>query len=217
MARAAVDRHAEVLVVLPSRRWRPALALPSLAHLGPRLLLALPILFNLWSLRAETTVVQNLNDSHLHFAMVRWVRGQILEGKIPLDGWLRNLGLGSAEFRYYCDLGHIVAGLVSVVAGANATYYWSTYLLLALWPLSVYLGGRLLGWDRWTAAVAALCAPLLASAMNYGYERGSYTWYGRGLGAQLWGMWLLPISLGLTWRALRGTGAYWLAALAVAL
>src|SRR3989442_15159664 len=157
MARATVDRRAEAVVVLPIRRWRPALALPSLAQLGPRLLVAIPILFNLWTLRAETTVVQNLNDSHLHFAMVRWAQGQILEGKIPLDGWFPNLGLGSAEFRYYCDLGHILAGYIAVVVGATAAYYGSTYLLLAFWPLSVYLGGRLMGWDRWTSAVAALC------------------------------------------------------------
>jgi hypothetical protein len=176
------------------------------------------VLFNLWTLRAETTVVQNLNDSHLHFAMVRWAQAQIMAGKIlPVDGWFPYLGLGSAQFRHYSSLGHLIAGYVAVILGATTTYYWSVYLLLALWPISVYFGARLLGWDRWTAAAAALCAPLLVSAMNYGYERGSYTWYGLGLWAQLWGMWLLPIALGLTWRALRGKGSYWLAALAVSL
>jgi hypothetical protein len=218
MARAAVERQRDVSLPLRGTVREGALALPTLAQLGPRLLLAIPILFNLWSLRSETTAVQNVNDGHLHFAMVRWARAQILHGNIiPVDNWFPYLGLGGAQFRHYSDLGHILTAYVSVIAGATTTYYWSLYLLLALWPLSVYFGARLLGWDRWTAAAAAVCAPLLASAMNYGYERGSYTWYGLGLWAQIWGMWLLPIALGLTWRAVRGTGSYWLAALAVAL
>ena len=58
-------------------------------------------------------------------------------------------------------------------------------------------------------------APLLVSATNYGFEQRSYTWFGLGLWAQLWGMFLLPIALGLTWRALRGRGSLALAALVV--
>jgi hypothetical protein len=218
MARAAVDRQPDLSLRLGGKGRERVITRPTLASLGPRLLLAIPVLFNLWTLRAETSVVQNLNDSHLHFAMVRWAQAQITAGKIlPIDGWFPYLGLGSAQFRHYDSLGHLIAGYISVVAGSTTTYYWSVYLLLALWPISVYFGARLMGWDRWTAAAAAVCAPLLVSAMNYGYERGSYTWYGLGLWAQLWGMWLLPIALGLTWRAIRGKGSYWLAALAVSL
>jgi hypothetical protein len=58
---------------------------------------------------------------------------------------------------------------------------------------------------------------MLTSASSYGFEQGSYTWYGYGLWAQLWGMWLLPIALGFTWRAVTGKGQYALAALTVAL
>jgi hypothetical protein len=218
MARAAIDRRPELSLRVGGRVRQGPLTLPTLARIGPRLLLAVPVLFNLWTLRAETTVVQNLNDSHLHFAMVRWAQAQITAGRIlPIDGWFPYLGLGSAQFRHYSALGHLIAGYVAVFVGATTTYYWSVYLLLALWPISVYFGSRLMGWDRWTAAASALSAPLLVSAMNYGYERGSYTWYGLGLWAQLWGMWLLPIALGLTWRAIRGKGSYWLAALVVSL
>jgi hypothetical protein len=189
----------------------------NLEELLPRLLAGLPVLFNLWVLRSETIVVQNPNDSHLHFAMVRWARAQILEGHLlPVDGWFPNLGLGSAQFRHYQILPHILTAYASLVVGADTAYFWSLYLLLATWPISVYLGARLLDWDRWTAVGAALVAPVLVSASNYGFEQRSYTWFGLGLWAQLWGMWLLPIALGLTWRALRGKGSYVVAALAVA-
>jgi hypothetical protein len=188
-----------------------------LERVAPQLLVAVPVLFNLWVLRAETTVVQNTNDSHLHLAMVRWARGQILEGKVPLDGWFPYLGLGYAQFRHYSSLPHILTAYASLLDGATVTYFWSLYLLLALWPISVYLGTRLLGWDRWTAAGAGLVSAMLVSASSYGFEQGSYTWYGYGLWAQLWGMWLLPIALGFAWRAVSGKGHYALAALAVAL
>jgi hypothetical protein len=181
------------------------------------MLVGLPVVFNLWVLRAETTVVQNVNDSQLHLGMVRWARGQILEGKVPLDGWFPYLGLGYSQFRHYSALPHILTAYASLIAGATTTYFWSLYLLLALWPISVYLGTRLLGWDPWTAAGAALVSPVLASASGYGYEQGSYIWFGVGLWAQLWGMWLFPIALGLTWRAVTGRGSYALAALAVSL
>jgi MMP 1-O-methyltransferase len=218
MARVAAARRPEVPGPPTLARWlRPGLPVLSLERIAPRALVGLPVLFNLWSLRSEISVVQNLNDSHLHFAMLRWARSQIVEGKVPLDGWFPYLGLGSTQFRHYSVLPHILAALVSLVTDAATTYFWSLYLLLALWPVSVYLGARLLGWDRWTAASAAVVAPLLVSATNYGYERGSYTWYGIGLWAQLWGMWLLPLALGLTWRAVSGRGFYVLGALFVAL
>ena len=78
------------------------------------------------------------------------------------------------------------------------------YLLLALWPVAVYWGARLLGWDRWASVAAAAVAPLVVSAPGYGYEHESYTWQGRGVYSQLWAMWLLPVSLGLTWRCRAG-------------
>ena len=36
---------------------------------------------------------------------------------------------------------------------------------------------------------------------GYGFEWLSYLYAGLGVWSQLWGMWLLPIALGLTWRA----------------
>jgi hypothetical protein len=55
------------------------------------------------------------------------------------------------------------------------------------------------------------------SASGYGYEHGSYTWRGYGVYSQLWAMWLLPLTWGLTWRAVTRGTYYASAALALAL
>ena len=76
------------------------------------------------------------------------------------------------------------------------------YLLLALWPVSVYWGARLFGLSRWTAAAAAAVSPFLASAAGIGYETKAYVWVGYGVWTQLWASWTLPLAWGFTYRAL---------------
>lgn len=188
-----------------------------LNRLGPWTLVAFPVVFNLWSLRAEISAAYAPNDSALHLSMIQWARQVIDRGAVPLDGWFPYLGLGSAHFHHYQVLAHVISAYASVFFGTTTTYLWSLYLLLALWPLAVYLGVRLMGWDEWVAAAAALLSPLLMSASGYGFERGSYTWRGYGLWPQLWGMWALPMAWGLSWQAVRGAGGTALAALGVAL
>jgi hypothetical protein len=184
---------------------------------APLLLVATACGFNLLVLNAEATPVHDLNDSSYHFAMLRWARTKIDQGKLPLDGWYPNLGLGLAQFHHYQSLPHVVGAYLSIIFGEALTFYWVLYLGLSLWPISVYLCARWLGWDRWTAGAAALVAPLLVSVSGYGYEDGSYTWRGYGTWSQLWGMWLLPLAWGLSWRAVKGVGSFALGALAVAL
>jgi hypothetical protein len=158
----------------------------------------------------------NLNDSGLHQAMVRWARQTIEAGHVPLDGWYPYLDFGLPQFHHYQSLPHILTAYLSFFADTQATYAWSLYLLLASWPVSVYIGARLLGWGRWTAAAAAIVSPVLVSVTGYGYEHSSYTWRGLGTYSQLWGMWLLPLAWGLSLRAVRGRGSYLLACLALA-
>jgi Flp pilus assembly protein TadD len=185
--------------------------------LAPVGLVALAVVFNLVVLRAETTQVPNLNDGVLHNAMMRVALHDIDQGKLPLGGWFPYLSLGSAQFLHYQSLPHVIGALAATVVGTANVYYWSLYLLLALWPVSVFAGARLLGWDRWTAGVAALVSPLLVSVAGYGYQDSSYTWSGFGVWTQLWGMWLLPLAIGLSWRAVNHGRNYALAALAIGL
>src|SRR6266511_590545 len=205
------------------RAARPAddVAVPAtaVARWAPLALVALACVFSLVVLRGETKPADNLNDSAFHLQMVRWADGQIGEGRIPLDGWYPYLSLGSAQFHHYQSLPHTLTAYAAHATGssANGTYLWFLYLLLALWPIAVFLGARLLGWNSWIAAAAAAVSPLLISAPGYGYEHESYTWQGYGVYSQLWGMWLLPLAWGLTWRAVAHGKRYAAAAAALAL
>ncbi len=197
-----------------------ALAAPrSLVRWVPAALVGLACLFWLVVLRGETKPAQNLNDSAFHLQMVRWAHGQISEGRVPLDGWYPYLSLGSSHFHHYQSLPHTLTAFAAHITGASDehTFLWIQFVLLALWPVSVYVGARLLDWSRWTAVCAAIVSPLVVSAPGYGYEHGSYTWQGYGVYSQLWAMWLLPLSWGLTWRAVTRGHHYAAAAAATAL
>jgi hypothetical protein len=152
-------------------------------------------------LRGELTPAQNLNDSAMHWSMVRWAEGVLRHGRLPLDGWYPRLGLGFPQFHHYQSFSHIVTAIVSVIAGREGTYPVVQWLLLGTMPLSAWLGARLLGLDRPASLWCAALVLLPVSVTGYGHELGSYTWRGYGMFPQLWGMWLMPIALGLTWRA----------------
>src|SRR5579864_7190802 len=188
-------------------------------HAGPLALVGLAAAFGLVVLPAETRVVPNLNDSAFHLQMVRWASGQIGEGRVPLDGWFPYLSLGSSFFHHYQSLAETLTAYAARATGAGdaTAYVWILYLLLATWPVSVYLGARLLEWGRWPAAAAAAVSPLVVSTPGYGFETASYTWGGYGVYSQLWAMWLLPLAWGLTWRSVARGRRYAAAAAALAL
>jgi hypothetical protein len=186
------------------RRGNIRLELPEEApgrNVAPLAVVAMAVGFNLWVLRAEILPVLYPNDASVHLSMVRWALDRIHDGHLPFDGWYPYLGLGSSLFHHYQSLPHSLTAVLALGIGADWAFSIMLYVLLATWPISVYLGARLLGWERWVAAAAALVSPLLASTPGYGYELGSYTWGGYGMWSQLWAMWLMPLAWGLSWRA----------------
>jgi hypothetical protein len=199
-----------------ARSFLGRIALSRAAHWLPLLAIVFAVGFNLWTLRGELRPVQNLNDSAHHLAMIGWAQHRIDTGATPLDGWFPYGGLGSPHFHHYQSTPQVITAYISQVFGAERTYVWTMYVLLALWPISVYWGARLLGWGRWASALAALASPLIASKPGYGYEFGSYTWRGLGAWSQMWGMWVLPIAWGLSWRAVARKGSYALGAVSLA-
>ena len=167
---------------------------------GVHALVALAVIFNLWSLQFERLSVAYPNDSGMHLQMTTQAMNLLRHGLSPFDHWYPLLSLGSPFFVQYQSLSAVVTGAVSLLFGPLATYAWSLYLLLSLWPLCVYWSTRLLAWGRWESAIAAALSPLLFAVTGRGFGHQSYVWIGSGLWSQLWAMWTLPFAWAFSWR-----------------
>lgn len=144
-------------------------------------------------------------DVSVHRAMVEWAAGRFAAGEIPLDGWFPTLALGASRFHRYHALPHVIVGFLQHVTGGLPLTTVAAYVATALWPASVYLGGRLFGLDHRTAGAAAILSPLLGSSTGRGFEWNAT--FGLGLWSQAWGMLLLPLAWGASRRAVvRGRG-----------
>jgi hypothetical protein len=202
MVRASISDVSSTLVVLGSRERR-ASRIDRRGSRGPWLLVGAAVAWNLVSLRAETLGVSYLDDSSVHEQMVRFATLQLRSGHLPLTSWFPFLGLGSAQYLHYQSLPSMLTGLIGLGIGADAAFRWTLYLLLSLWPLSVFLAARLLGTDRWAAGASAAMSPFLVSATGIGYEQHAYVWVGFGVWTQLWASLTLPLAWGFSWRAIR--------------
>jgi hypothetical protein len=207
---------------------RPARALERLARMDPRSerqrrppqpvpwILAAVVVFNLSYLRGHLRAIDDLNDGSFHAAYVRFATDRVLHGRSPFDGLFTELGLGFPILHHYQVLPHVLAGALGALTGPGLVYRLSLYLLLALWPVAVYVASRLLGLSRAAAVGAAAMAPFVISLPGYGYQQGSYTWGGYGMWSQLWGMWLFAFGIALAWRAIDQRRSLTLAALVAA-
>jgi hypothetical protein len=175
----------------------------SLKTRGAWLVVGAAVAWNFLNLRAETLGVSYLDDSSMHEQMVRFATEQFRSGNLPLTSWFPDLGLGSPQFLHYQSLAAMVTGVVGLILGPDAAFRWSLYILLSLWPASVYLCARLFGVERWGAAASAAMSPFLMSMTGVGYEQHAYVWKGFGVWTQLWASMTLPLAWGLSWRAIR--------------
>jgi hypothetical protein len=183
----------------------------------PWSIVAAAVGWNLVNLRALTLGVAYDNDSTMHEQMVRFATAQLRAGHLPLTSWFPFLGEGSPQFLHYQSLPAMLAGALGLLTGPDAAFRWTLYLLLSLWPVSVYLAARAFGAARAAAAASAAMAPFLMSAPGVGYEQGAYVWTGYGVWTQLWAMWTLPLAWGWSWRAVRDGRGYLPAVLLTAL
>jgi len=183
----------------------------------PWLLVAGAVCWNLVSLRGLTIGVPYLNDSSMHEQMVRFATSQLRAGHLPLTSWFPFLGEGSPQFLHYQSLPATLTGAVGLLTGPDVAFRWSLYLLMSLWPISVYLSARAFGAGRPAAAASAAMAPFLFSATGVGYEQHAYVWTGYGVWTQLWASWTLPLAWGFSWRAIRDGRGYFKAVLFTAL
>jgi hypothetical protein len=186
----------------------------SLLRPGPGWLVAAALGYGLLNLRSLLLPVPYQNDSAVHEQMVRFATSQFRAGHVPLTAWYPYLGEGSPQFLHYQSLPAMLTGLAGLVLGPDVAFRWSLYLLLCLWPLSIFAAARLFDIAPWPAAAAAAISPFIISVPGIGYEQHAYVWLGYGVWTQLWAATTLPLAWGLSWRALdRGQG--YLAALAM--
>jgi hypothetical protein len=166
------------------------------------------VAWNLVNLRALTLGVAYSDDSSLHEQMVRFATAQLRAGHLPLTSWFPFLGEGSPQFLHYQSLPAMLTGALGLLTGPDVAFRWSLYLLLSLWPVSVYLSARAFGAGRPAAAASAAMAPFLISATGVGYEQQAYLWTGFGVWTQLWASWALPLAWGWSWQAIRDGRGY---------
>lgn len=179
------------------------------------LLLLVAITFNLVRLYPEVAIrVPLLNDGVLHRLAFERAAAALAAGQDPTDPWLAPVVLGYPLFHHYQNLAYLIPATLSFPFGgilpAVDLLNWSRYLLLCLFPLSIYWSMRRFGFNPLPAALAGLVAPLLATDGLYGFDLSSYIWRGYGMYTQLWGMLLLPLTLAQGYTALKtGRGYFW--------
>jgi hypothetical protein len=179
------------------------------------LLLLFAVAFNLVRLYPEVAIqAPLLNDGVLHRLALERAVTALDAGQDPTDPWLAPVALGYPLFHHYQHLPYLLPALLHVpLRGTLAPvdlFNWISYLLLSLFPLSIYWSLRRLGFSRLAAALTGFVAPLLATDGLYGLDFASYVWRGYGMYTQLWGMLLLPPALAQGYTTLRtGRGTFW--------
>lgn len=178
-------------------------------------LLLFAVAFNLFYLYPEVTGAGLAkNDNVMHVLAIEMAVEAIRQGQDFTDPWQGTMGMGFPLFHYYQHLPHITIALVHVltlgVFPIADMLNWAIYLLLSLFPLSIYWSLRCFGFDQLSAALGGLVAPLIATDGLLGLSFGSYVFLGWGVYTQLWAMVLLPPALALSYRVLReGRGYFW--------
>jgi hypothetical protein len=79
-------------------------------------------------------------------------------------------------------------------------YHIVIYLLLCLFPVSVFLALRIMGFSWLTAGIGGIFATNLSTDGLYGLDPSSFLWRGYGLSSQLFAMTWFPLAIGYAYR-----------------
>ena len=173
------------------------------------------VAFNLIHLYPEVAGdVRDKNDMVLHLVMTDAVVEALTQGQDFTDPWQGTMGMGYPNLTYYQQIPYLVVALAHVLTLEEfplvEMLHWSNYLILSLFPLSIYWSLRRFGFDRISSALGGLVSSLLSTNGIFGFSYRSYTFGGWGLYTQLWGMVLLPPTLAVSYRVLHeGRGYFW--------
>ncbi len=173
---------------------------------------------NLWLFRSEPTAKVDPNDNTFQFALVYrtnqiWDFAQQKCSYNPVcffsylaDHWVPNWNEGYNLPFYYSHIPQIVIvgtwRLLSSTISLFAYYHLVIYLLLSVFPISVFLALRVAGFSWLTAGFGAILASQISTDGLYGLDPSSFLWRGYGLSSQLFAMIWLPIALAYCYKAL---------------
>src|SRR5438067_10816610 len=118
-----------------------------------------------------------------------------MAGQDPTVSWFAPVAEGYPLFHYYQHLPHLIpAALYVLLPGAVPladAFNWTAYLLLSLFPLSIFWPMRRFGFAPATAALASLVSALTAPNSLFGFDYGSFVGPVWALSPQVWGIRLL--------------------------
>ena len=182
------------------------------------MLLLFSVGFNLWLYRAEPTTLIDPNDNAFQFALVartneiwefadrtcpKTILFPVCHISYLIDHWVPNWAQGYNLPYYYSHVPQIVLvgsyRLLSPFIGSTLSlfgyYHLNIYLLLSLFPLSVFLSFRILKFPWLTAGIAALFASQISTDGLYGIDQSSFLWRGWGLSSQLFALFWFPLAI----------------------
>jgi len=178
-------------------------------------LIFLAVLFSAVFLLPEATVSTfELNDEAMHITATTGASVALAHNLDPTDFWLSNIDIGFPIFHYYQHLPHVIPALIDRITAPilPLTHLFDIlrYLLLVLFPVSIYWAMRRFGFDYLPAGIAGFVAPLLSANGLFGIEYGSYLWMGFGIYSQLWAMFFLPPALAEIYCLIKRDNGSWL-------
>ncbi|MEH6586190.1 MAG: YfhO family protein [Halioglobus sp.] len=129
---------------------------------------------------------------------------ELQNGGNLIDHWVPYWSLGYPVFHHYQYFPHLAT------LGANYllldsvplfhVYHGIIFFLLLTFPLNLFFSLKRLEFPSQHAFAAAVLSLAIVSKDGYGLEMSSYTWSGFGMYAQLWAMYLFPITLACMYR-----------------
>lgn len=190
------------------------------------LLLIFSIGFSLWLYRLEPTAKVDPNDNTFQFALVERTNQiydfaqQNCSGIFKpfctlsylVDHWVPNWAEGYNLPYYYSHVPQVaivisfrlIAWLSTLLHQEPVNlfryYHGIIYLLLSLFPLSVFLALRIISLPWLIAGTGAILASLLSTDGLYGLDPTSFLWRGYGLSSQLFSMIWLPLTIAYAWK-----------------
>lgn len=179
----------------------------------PIFILTFVVLFHSILLLPELTQLSpDLNDNVFHYSLCVSIQEQIESGGNLIDHWVPYWSMGFPVFHHYQHFPHLV--IVSIYniffkqIPLFVIYRLFNYLLLVLYPLALYYSLRKMRFSSLSSAGAALFSLALSNINGYGLELGAFVWRGSGMFAQLWAMFLLPLTLSSIYTSVREDRGY---------